>query len=286
MSKTNTWEENFIKERYGKSFNQVINNKDFLSSLFKDLSISEQPVQEEVQGEQGQKQEQKHEHEHEHEQKQEQKIEEVQVKQERTESQAHGFKFEDSLKEQVFKIDIKINYTSKYDIPKEINIINNHNISIKSTSNRDICCADIFRFLESDEIEMIITCYEQVGDYKIVKETYSLLLTKDFMKSLNDDINKDELNQLNQLIKNIPHGKVSKETKKEYKNKCKQLSLEYFKVNPKVDSKNQRRVQCTLKLDAILNRKDIKYKIFNGAEYYGKKYSGKIFSSRRKRNKK
>jgi ATPase subunit of ABC transporter with duplicated ATPase domains len=295
--KKNTWKENFIKERDGKSFYQVINDKDFLSSLFNHLSISEQPFQEEVQGKQKQEQKQEREQEQEqkqkqeqkHEQKQEQKIEkieEVQVEQERTESQAHGFKFEDSLKEQVFKIDTKIKYTSKYDIPKEFNIINNHNISIKTTGNRDIGCADIFRFLENDETEMIITCYKQDGDYKIVKETYSIQLTEDFMKSLNDDINKDKLNQLNQLIKNIPHGKVSEETKKEYKNKCKQLSLEYFIVNPKVDSKKQRRVQCTLKLDAILNRKDIKYEIFNGAEYYGKKYIGKFFSPRRKRNKK
>lgn len=254
-------------------FDEVVNNDLILIKSMDNLSlssVSEQPVEEKVQDTWKQKHKLKIE-----------KFQEV-----RTESQAHGFKFEDSLKEQVFKIDTKIKYTSKYDIPKEFNIINNHNISIKTTGNRDIGCADIFRFLESDETEMIITCYKQDGDYKIVKETYSLQLTEDFMKSLNDDINKDELNQLNQLIKNIPHGKVSEETKKEYKNKCKQLSLEYFIVNPKVDSKKQRRVQCTLKLDAILNRKDIKYEIFNGAEYYGKKYIGKFFSPRRKRNKK
>ena len=35
---------------------------------------------------------------------------------------------------------------------------------------------------------------------------------------------------------------------------------------------------------SILNRKDIKYKVFNGAEYYEKKYTGKILSPPRKRN--
>jgi hypothetical protein len=254
-------------------FDEVVNNDLILIKSMDNLSllsVSEQPVEEKVQDTWKQKHKLKIE-----------KFQEV-----RTESQAHGFKFENCVKVEVFKINDKIKYTSKYDIPEEFNTINDNNISIKTTKTRYVGCADIFRFLESDKTEMIIIYYKQIENYKQVIKTYSLHLTDNFMKSLNGDINKYELNQLNQYIKNIPHGKVSKETKKEYKNKCKQLSLEYFIVNPKVDSKKQRRVQCTLKLDAILNRKDIKYEIFNGAEYYGKKYIGKFFSPRRKRNKK
>lgn len=59
-----------------------------------------------------------------------------------------------------------------------------------------------------------------------------------------------------EYIKNIPHGNVSEDIKKNYKDCKNKMQKEYnmkINISPKVDSRNQRRVQCSIpKLDQLL----------------------------------
>ena len=58
-------------------------------------------------------------------------------------------------------------------------------------------------------------------------------------------------------IKSIPHGNVSDEIKKKYKDCKNKMQHEYnmkINISPKVDSHSQRRVQCSIpKLDQLLD---------------------------------
>lgn len=59
-------------------------------------------------------------------------------------------------------------------------------------------------------------------------------------------------------IKNIPKGNVSEEIKKTYKKLKTQLQQTYnmnINISPKVDSKSQRRVQCSItKIDELFEK--------------------------------
>ena len=89
-------------------------------------------------------------------------------------------------------------------------------------------------------------------------------------------------------VKNLPkeyypNSKKLPRKEKEHLIKKKSLceGLKYFKVNPKIDSKQQR-VQCSINL----NKLNITKTITDGGILFGKEYTKIIISSPRKRNNK
>jgi len=174
-----------------------------------------------------------------------------------TQSQGHGFQFENIIKCQVFGLSPEKNNTCKYDISCTDNIWNNNEcISIKSTKytkSSAICCGDILRFYEYDltkQNTIIVVCYKQDNyQNKSIKEIYEINYNKEFHKLLFGNITKPELIKYVEFIKNIPKGRVPVRIKNDYKNIKKHLQTSYnmkITINPKVDSKNQRRVQCSI----------------------------------------
>ena len=78
------------------------------------------------------------------------------------------------------------------------------------------------------------------------------------------------------FVKNIPCGKEGqKNTLKQRKSLQEKVQCKnsLMKINPKVDSKNQRRVQCSFKLDEMLS---------SGIKYIKKDINIVIQSNRRK----
>ena len=218
-----------------------------------------------------------------------------------SESQGHGKAFEKEIQDKIFELsNVQIeSYKSNaiYDIPKEgnnykndKNIIYNKNISIKTTGNNSVYCGDIKRFLESDNLTMIIIKYKQSGNYKIVDKTIIIThddimnIIKTQLKTNNIEYNnwKNHVNNLTENVKKIQHGKVL-ECDKNYKSIAKELSRNLdFSINCKVDSDKQRRVQCSINIDKCKNLDS--YKAFDGAMIYDKKYNNMIFSPPRNRN--
>ena len=91
--------------------------------------------------------------------------------------------------------------------------------------------------------------YEQINNQKKLSEIIEINYSEEFKKILFGTITKDELEKYVQMIKSIPKGTVSNETKimyKKLKNELQQKHNMKINISPKVDSKTQRRVQCSI----------------------------------------
>ncbi len=102
-----------------------------------------------------------------------------------TQSQKHGFIFENRLREKVFELKNKKNDTDIHDISSSENKFNsNENISIKISCNGDIGCGDILRFYKYDFTQkntMIVGIYKQINDkQKQIESIYEI----DYNKNL------------------------------------------------------------------------------------------------------
>lgn len=177
-----------------------------------------------------------------------------------TQSQSHGLYWDNEIRVNVFNVSQCVNDTIKYDIPCENNKFNsNENISIKTSGNNNIDCGDIIRFYEtepSNKVTIILIRYKQIGEQKKIYEILELDYNEKLRKILFGDIPKAVLYGYVNFIKSIENGVVSDEIKKQYK-VCKQKMQKeynmYINISPKVDSKNQRRVQCSIpKIDELL----------------------------------
>ena len=170
-------------------------------------------------------------------------------------SQSSGFTFENSIRESVFDLPFDPNNTDKYDIPAEKNRFDpNENISIKSSGNGNIDCGDIIRFYNYDFSKsntIIVVSYEQEEEYKVIKAIYEINYNRDMHSWLFGSITQDDLKEYVESIKNIPKGISGEEARKTYNYLSVKEALQkehHMKINisPKVDSKGQRRVQCSI----------------------------------------
>lgn len=201
-----------------------------------------------------------------------------------SEVQSHGIAFEDFKIKELTGISkkeydkLKSNgYTSSFDLVK--GIIVDYNGSIKSTGKNSINCADILKRMEEKEYQLIIGCYIQKENNKIFHTEYEFYITPNDYSKLWGNMTYEKVKTFVDFVKSIPEGRqAQKNTLKERKLlqeqvQCKQSLM---KINPKVDSKNQRRVQCSVKLDEMLS---------SGIKYMKKDIEIIIPSSRRKFNK-
>lgn len=216
------------------------------------------------------------------------------------ESQGHGKPWETNILEQLVQKErlSKYTHTAIYDAKKE-DLINNllccsqprplRNLSIKVTKSDTIYCGDVIRFLvESKDVDIITITYNQINK-KIKKAKNTILINHDLLiQKLKEDIPKIfnitfeewilKIKDYVERVKSIPHGKcVNKWYREEVKGICKDIP--YFRVHPKVDSKSQRRVQCSINLKNIPIEEE-----YEGGKFRNITYIKEIISSPRKRN--
>ena len=172
-----------------------------------------------------------------------------------TQSQSHGLVWDSEIREKVFKLPKCINDTKKYDIDCSDNIYcPDENVSIKTTSSANIDCGDIQRFYNNDFTEnkytnIIIIIYEQRADTKQIKEIIEFKYNEEIRNFLFGTITKEEIEEYNKNIKSIPKGPVPQEIKINYIKAKQELQARhnmFINISPKVDSKSQRRVQCSI----------------------------------------
>jgi hypothetical protein len=180
----------------------------------------------------------------------------------KNQSQHHGFYFENEIKSKVFHLNPNVNDTKKHDIECSENILNpNENISIKLTSGLNIDCGDIIRFYSYDfqyKNTIIVGFYNQVNENeKKIYQVMEIDYNEKFHNILFGNITLAEIKEYVDIIKSIPPGKINK-TDKKYLVLKKELQNKYnmyINISPKVDSKNQRRVQCSIpKIKDLLKR--------------------------------
>ena len=182
------------------------------------------------------------------------------------EVQAHGNYYEDLKTRQITglsKVDydaLKENgYTSGMDIMKGLLSISDY--SIKTTNGNKIDCGDVLRRRQETDYNLVVGCYSQVGENKVFHTEYTFYIKPEHEQKLWGRMNYNQLAEYVNYIKNIPAGKkAQQETKTErtvLKN-CISDKNALVKIHPKVDSKKQRRVQCSVKIKELI-KADIPY---------------------------
>lgn len=173
-----------------------------------------------------------------------------------TEVQKHGFSWEKELLTNVYKAlppELKgISYTAAKDLPAVFNHLDSITLSIKTTGAAAVCMGDALRVYDSvaptaEPLNMCVVRYKQVGATKQVKKITEVSLTaaKDLLFG---SVTREEIAELDRRIKAIPKGRSpTKEDKLSYQSYQKTLQAKTGAIifNPKLDSKSQRRLQCS-----------------------------------------
>ena len=144
-------------------------------------------------------------------------------------------------------------YTDEFDLVD--GLIVDYNGSVKSTGNNTIDCADIQKKMEHTEYNLIVGQYDQVGDSKVFHTEYEFYITPADYGVLWGKMKKEHIDAFVGYVKSIPKGKeAQQETKvarKVFKEEIEDKQALYT-INAKVDSKSQRRVQCSLKISELI----------------------------------
>jgi hypothetical protein len=199
-----------------------------------------------------------------------------------SEVQAHGNKYESIIiyertglsKKKYDKLK-KGGYTSSFDLCDGLFV--DYDASVKTTSSNTICCSDLLKMMgHTGDYRLIVGCYEQVGNEKVFHTQYEFFIESQHYEMLWAGMKYDLIEDYVNKVKSVQRGE---EGQRQY-----QLVAEYWKsevqsdesmfvINPKVDSKKQRRVQCSVKLDEML---------LSGIKYIKRDINITIPSSKRK----
>ena len=182
------------------------------------------------------------------------------------ETQKHGFVWEDNIKRAVFGLtDAEINapsYTAKHDIPAAVNRRDaGVNVSVKATKEaKKVEMADalrIYHAVVTEQIHVIIIYYSQATPTTKQLQTVIELDLTGATAELFGTVTADELTALRTLIVGIPHGRhATVEEKAAYMTLKKSLEAKggAIRLHPKIDSKSQRRLQCSFNWTAFAER--------------------------------
>jgi hypothetical protein len=181
------------------------------------------------------------------------------------ETQKHGFVWEDNIKRIVFGLtddEIRAStYTAKHDIPA---IVNHRdagvNVSIKTTATTKVDMADALRIFDAtstEQIHVVILQWRQASPTtKQLQQVIELNLTN-ATSELFGTVTVAELTALRALIVGIPHGRhATVEEKAAYTALKKGLEAKcgLIRLHPKIDSKSQRRLQCSFNWTTFATR--------------------------------
>jgi hypothetical protein len=204
------------------------------------------------------------------------------------ESQAHGFKFQRIVEKEVFGLETEIPkaYTGIHDVPKAYNKLNpEENVSIKTTGSETICFADplrLFDYSVEEKHTAIAIYYRQEDGLKIIKKVVQFSL--DDKSALFGDVGRDEIQYICEEIKKVPIGIPMSELnahRQRINAMTKELSVRCpIQFNSKIDSKKQRRLQCSLSKIPP----SIVYSCIHAAVVCGISITDRILSGRRIRN--
>jgi len=161
------------------------------------------------------------------------------------EVQIHGFVFENWVKK-VLKVDkLASNYTQKWDVPGETPI----SVKFMGLTNA-LEFGSTVRIWEIEEtFTLVIGRWEQIGDKKIVRSIDEIDIRPDDLEEMKGKITLKEIKEFDKRIKSFPAGKEGQkqgiEFAKKWKNERKDR-IGLLTITHKIDSKNQRRIQCNL----------------------------------------
>jgi hypothetical protein len=167
--------------------------------------------------------------------------------------QAHGFTWENEITRNVFQLSTAPPYTSTFDVPASQNPLNSlENISIKVACGDKAECADVCRIFNYGDtsVTMIHLQWHQQD-----AETKQLTRVREFSlggaathRALFGDVTYEDIQGLVQMLRVIPAGPIDAAAKAAVHAEKTRLNAKSgaIRFNPKMDSKNQRRLQCSI----------------------------------------
>ena len=176
------------------------------------------------------------------------------------EVQQHGNYYEDLKTRQITGLDKKTydslksnGYTSGMDIMK--GLLSAYDYSIKTTGGNVVDCGDILRRRQEEKYNLVVAVWEQVGMTKVFHTEYTFYISPSDSDKLWGKMSYMKLKEYDDYIKSIPAGKEAQQETKTTRTILKTVTEDknaLFTINPKVDSKKQRRVQCSLKIKQLI----------------------------------
>lgn len=183
------------------------------------------------------------------------------------EVQNHGVLFEDSviraitgLSKDEYQTLLENAYTASMDVLKGVESEINYSIKV-SKDGKSIGCGDILRFMQhcqDDEFTMVIGAWRQVSStVKRYDYIYEFDIKPEYYVKLWSKITPDVMRPFVNYVKAIPPGKPAQmANRKLWKEKRQAIYDSHGRglcaIDAKIDSKNQRRVQCSIKVDELI----------------------------------
>lgn len=165
-----------------------------------------------------------------------------------SEVQNHGFVFENWIKKILGVNHLAYNYTQKWDISGETPL----SVKFMGLTNA-LEFGSTVRIWEIEEsFTLVVGRWEQLGNEKIVRSIDEITITSSILKRMKGQISLEEIKSFDEKIKKFPAGKkgqgegiaFAKKWKDDRKDRIGLLTITH-----KIDSKNQRRIQCNLNYD-------------------------------------
>lgn len=170
-----------------------------------------------------------------------------------TEVQSHGFVFERWVRNQFFG-GYKNKYSAKWDIPAERNKkFGRIPVSIKTAKyGSTINFGDALRqFKTNEDFLLIVGFWKQNGTYKKIVNSSAVVAKKGVWRSLWEPLKEEQLKKLDALIKDKQVGYAKTRIRAQ---KLKKSLHSSITLNPKIDSKTQRRLQCGIRFDLYFDK--------------------------------
>lgn len=170
----------------------------------------------------------------------------------RTERQAHGFIFQNW----VLRTFLDLAYSGEWDIPSKINPITKKPVSIKTAQweTGGVSFGDALnQFNVNEDFEIVVAFYEIRGNKKKVVNMQLVPITKEKWREMWGNMTIKKLEEFDNLVRCEDGRSLEGQKLNDFRDdvqKKKEIMLEgytgKFSIHPKIDSKNQRRVQCSI----------------------------------------
>lgn len=182
-------------------------------------------------------------------------------------SQQHGFVVEDLFKKEfdrhathagVSPPQITSRYTAKFDIPAHRDPYGQGLPTSVKTSRFSgpktlVCLSDAVRIAglaEVPRMRLLVALYQQQGEQKVFSEVREYLIEADEWRKIMGDVPVEMIEDFHLALKEPDHKKA-RAVAREWKKKLADEFPSFMRWNPKIDSKNQRRLQCSVRLEDI-----------------------------------
>ena len=164
------------------------------------------------------------------------------------EVQKHGVVFEKWIRDTFFDGYTPQSYTQKWDIPSEANKkYGGIPVNPKATKYRTaVDMGDALRQYDIHEpFWLIVGYWQQNGTEKKFVNIVAARIEPDEYHKLWGDVKRADLEKLDSLIKDTPSPVAARQAAQKLKREA-PFNTSVISLNPKIDSKHQRRLQCSL----------------------------------------